>query len=81
MRSIGIRGDLDDFIQLRAVGVDAAFAARVKASGIKVDDADDLVELRALGVSKPPRRHRKRQSRPAGSATRIPIPAANLASA
>ena len=54
MRSIGIRGDLDDFIQLRAVGVDAAFAARVKASGIKVDDADDLVELRALGVSKPP---------------------------
>ena len=54
MRATGLRGDLDDFVQLRAVGVDPAFAARVKASGMKVRDADDLVELRALGITKPP---------------------------
>jgi len=54
LRNVGVRGDLDDFVQLRAVGVDPAFAARVKASGIKTIDADDLVELRALGVTKPP---------------------------
>ena len=55
MRSAGISGDLDDFVQLRAVGVDPAFAVRVKANGIKVKSADDLVELRALGVTRPPR--------------------------
>jgi len=54
LRSVGVRGELEDFVQLRAVGVDPAFAARVKASGIRVIDADDLVELRALGISKPP---------------------------
>jgi bla regulator protein BlaR1 len=54
MRSAGVSGDLDDFVQLRAVGVDPAFAARVKANGTKVISADDLVELRALGVTRPP---------------------------
>ena len=54
MRSAGIQGDLDDFVQLRAVGVDPAFAARVKASGVRVRNADDLVELRALGVTRIP---------------------------
>ncbi len=54
MRSIGLRGDLDDFVELRAVGVDPAFAARVKASGTKVSDADDLVEMHALGMTAPP---------------------------
>ena len=54
MRSAGVSGDLDDFVQLRAVGVDPGFAARVKASGIKTISADDLVELRALGVTRPP---------------------------
>ena len=55
MRSQGISGDMDDFVQLRAVGVDPAFAARVKRSGIKVRDADDLVELQALGGPAPPK--------------------------
>lgn len=54
LRSVGVAGDIDDFVQLRAVGVDPGFAARVKASGIKVIRADDLVELRALGVTTPP---------------------------
>jgi hypothetical protein len=54
MRSAGVRGDLDDFVQLRAVGVDPEFAARVKASGIRVISADDLVQLRALGITRVP---------------------------
>jgi bla regulator protein BlaR1 len=55
MRSAGVRGDLDDFVQLRAVGVDPSFAARVKASGVQVISADDLVQLRALGSTRVPR--------------------------
>jgi len=55
MRGAGVEGNLDDFIQLRAVGVDPSFAARVKASGIRPVRADDLVELRALGISSIPR--------------------------
>ena len=54
MRSAGVSGSLDDFVQLRAIGVDPGFAARVRANGIKVISADDLVELRALGVTRPP---------------------------
>jgi len=55
MRGAGVEGNLGDFIQLRAVGVDPSFAARVKASGIRPVRADDLVELRALGISSIPR--------------------------
>lgn len=56
MRQAGVEGSLDDFIQLRAVGVDPSFAARVKASGIRPLRAADLVELRALGsIPRPPR--------------------------
>ena len=47
-------GDLTAELVRPGHGVDPAFAARVKASGIRVIDADDLVELRALGISKPP---------------------------
>jgi bla regulator protein blaR1 len=54
MRATGLQGDLDDFVQLRAVGVDPGFAARVKASGVRIHDVDDLVELHALGTVKPP---------------------------
>ena len=54
MRATGLRGGFDDFMQLRAVGVDPAFAARVRASGIKVVDADELVQLRAVGMTRAP---------------------------
>jgi beta-lactamase regulating signal transducer with metallopeptidase domain len=54
MRSAGVQGTLDDFVELRAVGVDPSFAARAKASGMRVLRADDLVELRALGISHVP---------------------------
>jgi bla regulator protein BlaR1 len=55
MRSAGVRGNLDDFVQLRAVGIDPAFAARVKKAGMKVVSADDLVEMQAVGIPRPPR--------------------------
>lgn len=54
MRASGIQGSLEDFIELRTVGIDPGFAARVKSSGIKVNRADDLIELKSLGVSRPP---------------------------
>ena len=59
MRAHGITGDLDDFVQLRAVGVDPGFAARVKKSGIKKIRADDLIELKALGITHVPSAHQR----------------------
>lgn len=53
LRSAGVAGDFDDFVQLRAVGVDPSFAARVRASGTTVIRAEDLVELKALGTARP----------------------------
>ena len=54
MRAAGVNGTLDDFVQLRAVGVDPKFAARVRRSGLKVTNADDLVELQALSGARLP---------------------------
>jgi beta-lactamase regulating signal transducer with metallopeptidase domain len=54
MRSAGIQGDLDDFVQLRSVGIDPSLAIRAKAAGVRIRSADDLVRLHALG-GRPPR--------------------------
>ena len=54
MRSAGVRGDFDDFIQLRAVGIDPGFAARARKSGMTNPTADDLVELQHGGLPRPP---------------------------
>lgn len=54
MKAAGVNGTLDDFVQLRAVGVDPEFAARARRSGVKISNADDLVELRALSGVRPP---------------------------
>ena len=51
MRSAGIQGDLDDFVELRSVGIDPAFAARARAAGVHLRTPDDLIQLRALGGS------------------------------
>jgi beta-lactamase regulating signal transducer with metallopeptidase domain len=49
MRSAGVRGNLGDFIELRAVGVDPGLAARALAAGIRHLDSDTLIELQAIG--------------------------------
>jgi len=54
MKSAGVRGDIDDFVQLRAMGIDPGFAQRARKSGNGTIDADDLVEQRALGRVAPP---------------------------
>jgi len=54
MKSAGVRGDLDDFVQLRAMGIDPGFAQRARKGGNGTIDADDLVEQRALGRVAPP---------------------------
>jgi beta-lactamase regulating signal transducer with metallopeptidase domain len=54
MKSAGVRGDLDDFTQLRAMGIDPAFAQRARKGSSGTIDADDLVEQRALGRVVPP---------------------------
>lgn len=54
MRATGLRADFDDFIQLRAIGIDPGFAARARASGIKALDTDDLVQLKAIGMTRMP---------------------------
>ena len=51
MRSAGIQGALDDFVELRSVGIDPAFAARAKAAGVRLRTPDDLIQLRVLGSS------------------------------
>ena len=80
MRAVGLQGDLDDFIQLRAVGIDPGFAARARASGNRVLDADDLVQLKVLGKIRPdvsvrPRIHIKaRHVAPAPPDWEVPKP-------
>jgi len=54
LKSAGVRGDLDDFIQLRSIGIDPAFAQRAHKAGHATINADDLVELRVLGRTVPP---------------------------
>jgi bla regulator protein blaR1 len=55
MRAAGVPGSLDDFVQLRAVGVDPSFAARARKSGIRIHSADDLMDLYGAGaVSRTP---------------------------
>ena len=49
----GVRGDLDDFVQIRAIGIDPGFVARARQAGVNVSDVDELVQLRALGNPPP----------------------------
>ncbi|HUP67418.1 MAG TPA: M56 family metallopeptidase [Sphingomicrobium sp.] len=53
MRAAGVRGDLDDFAQLRTLGVDPGFVARARKAGVDVSDVDELAQLRALGGGPP----------------------------
>jgi hypothetical protein len=46
----GLPPDIDDYIQLRAVGVPAQFVAGLRNAGYRVVDVDKIVELWAVGV-------------------------------
>ena len=49
MRAAGVRGDLDDFVQMHVVGIQPSFVARARRAGVNVSDVDELVQLQALG--------------------------------
>jgi bla regulator protein BlaR1 len=50
LAAAGIPPDIDDYVQLRAVGVPASFVQSLRRSGYVVRDADKLVEMWAVGV-------------------------------
>jgi hypothetical protein len=53
MRAAGVRGDIDDLVQMYTVGIEPSFVARARRAGINVSDVDELVQLRALGGPSP----------------------------
>jgi beta-lactamase regulating signal transducer with metallopeptidase domain len=50
MAAAGIPPRLDDYVQLRAVGVSPAYVLKIRKSGHSVADADKIVEMWAVGV-------------------------------
>lgn len=46
----GVRADIDEIVQLRAVGVPLEFIQRIRAAGYPVRDADKLLQMWALGI-------------------------------
>ena len=49
MRAAGLRGDLDDYVELRAVGVTAADAAQYKRMGYPLTSSRQLVKFKVHG--------------------------------
>jgi hypothetical protein len=49
MRAAGYGSTLDDFVEMRAVGVTPAYAEQFRRAGYKVDK-DKLIDLKANGV-------------------------------
>ena len=55
MRAAGVRGDLDDFVQMHAVGIEPELRrASPHAPGVDVSDVDELVQLRHWAGPQPP---------------------------
>jgi hypothetical protein len=50
LAAAGLPPDLDDYIQLRAVGVPARYVISIRKSGHQVRDPDKIVEMWAVGV-------------------------------
>ena len=50
LAAAGLRGTMDDYVQLRAVGVTPEFGQRVRRAGYTTRDPDKLVEMQALGL-------------------------------
>jgi bla regulator protein BlaR1 len=51
LTAAGVVGDIDDFVQLRAIGVPPGYAQLLRKSGYAIRSADKLVELWALRMS------------------------------
>jgi beta-lactamase regulating signal transducer with metallopeptidase domain len=49
LRNAGVRGNLDDFVEMRTMGINPAFVQRARQAGYTNLDAEKLVELQALG--------------------------------
>jgi len=73
LRNAGVRGDLDDFVQMRTMGIDPSFVERARRAGYTKLDADKLVELQALGGIRVPAP--ARPAAPPGGWGKIPPPA------
>ena len=54
LKALGVRGDMDDFVQLRSLGVTPELVQRARKAGVDVTDIDELVELATVGRSTPP---------------------------
>ncbi len=50
MAAAGVPLNLDDYVQLRAVGVPVSYVATIRRAGYSVADADKIVEMWAVGV-------------------------------
>ena len=51
MNAAGFRGDVEDYVQMRAVGITPEFANQFRKSGYKVRDPDQLVKLKVHGIT------------------------------
>ena len=51
MKAVGVRGTLDDYVELWTVGVRPDFVKRLRAAGYTTSDPDKLVEMQAVGLS------------------------------
>jgi beta-lactamase regulating signal transducer with metallopeptidase domain len=50
MAAAGIPPDIDDYIQLRAVGVPVSYVQAMRRAGVSVGNADRMVEMYTMGV-------------------------------
>jgi beta-lactamase regulating signal transducer with metallopeptidase domain len=50
MSAAGVRPDIDDYVQLKAVGVPVQYVMNIRKSGHRVPDADHIVQMWAVGV-------------------------------
>jgi hypothetical protein len=51
MAAAGFRGRLDDYVEMRAVGVTPEYAAQFRKSGFTVLNSKQLIKLKVHGVT------------------------------
>ena len=51
MAAAGFRGDVDDYAEMKAVGITPEFAVKYRKRGIRVLGPDQLIELKAHGIT------------------------------